>query len=358
MGWHLGQIAGLLVGGVVAVGGVIALTTPDPVTVREVIDGDTVDVVVDGEVRRVRLLNVDAPETVDPNESVQCMGPEAAALLSRLLPPGTEVTLEYDVDREDRYGRDLAGVFVDDTFVNSELARAGVAVAVLFEPNDRFYDVVLAAQHEAEIIGRGLFDPALECTLPAQLESFEAQVERAVQQRPPAGSELAELREHQGLLGGLITTGWVLASILDGDESRLPLLAYGDTSNWRERFDNSSRRLTEARTSVNEEIDAELARMEAEVRQANEARIAEEARKTEEARLEAERLAAERAREAEAAPPPSSSTTTSGSSGSSSSGGYDGYTGCRAYGGYPPNAIDEHGRPYTKIDCTTKVPIP
>lgn len=36
----------------------------------------------------------------------------------------------------------------------------------------------------------------------------------------------------------------------------------------------------------------------------------------------------------------------------------DSYTGCRAYGGsYPPNAVDDKGRAYTRIDCTTKTPI-
>ncbi|WP_309055182.1 thermonuclease family protein, partial [Streptomyces sp.] len=59
------------------------------VVVERVIDGDTVDVRKEGEVVRVRLLNIDTPETKDPNELVECFGPEATALLEQLLPPGT-----------------------------------------------------------------------------------------------------------------------------------------------------------------------------------------------------------------------------------------------------------------------------
>lgn len=347
----MGLVAGVLLGGAVAVGGVAPVNAADPVTVRRVIDGDTVDVVVDGDVRRVRLLNVDAPETVHPDETVQCLGPEAAALLRELLPVGTEVTLKYDAERKDRYGRDLAGVVVGDTLVNVELARAGLGVAVLHEPNDRFYDVVRAAQREAETDERGLFDTAVECTLPARVQAFQTKVEQALEQCPAAGSGLEALQQHRRVLGRTVIAGAPLNAFFNGRKSRLPEIVHTDYAVWRARFRDSRDTLLDARKATTGDIAAERAR------------VAEDARLAEEARLEGERLAAERAaRDAEAARSSSSSSTNSGGSGSSgtgSSGGYDGYTGCRAYGGgYAPNAIDEKGRPYTKISCTTKLPIP
>ena len=36
---------------------------------------------------------------------------------------------------------------------------------------------------------------------------------------------------------------------------------------------------------------------------------------------------------------------------------YEDYTGCRAYAGFTPDALDEHRRPYAKVDCRTKQPI-
>src|SRR3954451_3807409 len=79
-------------------------------TVVKVVDGDTIDVSYDGATHRVRLLNVDTPETVDPQKPVECLGPEASDYLKRRIPAGTEVRLERDVEERDGYGRELAAV--------------------------------------------------------------------------------------------------------------------------------------------------------------------------------------------------------------------------------------------------------
>lgn len=135
-------------------------------TVTHVVDGDTIRVEHAGQVRAVRLLNIDAPETDGPYTEAECLGAEAADLLRDLLPVGTEVRLEGDVEPRDRYGRDLAGVYVDDVLVNAAVARQGLAVPVLVEPNDRFHDEVVAAHAEARDARRGLYDPANGCPAP------------------------------------------------------------------------------------------------------------------------------------------------------------------------------------------------
>lgn len=104
-----------------------------------VVDGDTIVVDYDGTDHRVRLLNVDTPETVQPGQPVQCLGPEATAFLRDRLPVGAPVVLRFDEERLDRYDRELAGVFdAEDALVNAKIARAGLGVAVLYEPNRRF----------------------------------------------------------------------------------------------------------------------------------------------------------------------------------------------------------------------------
>ncbi|MFF0904991.1 UNVERIFIED_CONTAM: thermonuclease family protein [Kocuria sp. CPCC 205316] len=139
--------------------------------VERVIDGDTVDVQRGGEVVRVRLLNIDTPETKDPNEVVECLGPEATALLEELLPPGTVVGLEYDQERTDSYDRTLAGVFLQDgTLVNAEIARQGLGTPLYIAPNGRFLPPVEEAFAEAEEQQAGLLDPAHGCTIPAQVQ--------------------------------------------------------------------------------------------------------------------------------------------------------------------------------------------
>jgi micrococcal nuclease len=165
----------------IAVGGAGTATAvalaPEPSTqsaiVTEVVDGDTLDVDIDGRTERIRLLNVDTPETKDPNQPVQCLGPEATAYLSGLLPPGTGVRLEYDDERTDRYDRTLAAVFSSDgTLVNAEIARQGLAAVMVIDGNDRFYPPVAAARDEAVAAGRGLYSPDVACTLPGQVKAI------------------------------------------------------------------------------------------------------------------------------------------------------------------------------------------
>jgi len=90
--------------------------------VTRVVDGDTL--IVQG-VGRVRLIGVDTPETVDPRRPVQFFGKEASAFTHRMA-QGKVVSLEFDVERTDRFGRTLAYVYLPDgTFLNAEIVKQG-----------------------------------------------------------------------------------------------------------------------------------------------------------------------------------------------------------------------------------------
>jgi micrococcal nuclease len=135
-----------------------------PAEIERVVDGDTVVVLLDGRRERVRLLNIDTPETVAEDRPVECLGPEASEFTKHLLPPGTEVTLAFDIERRDQYGRMLAAVYTaDGENVNVKIAREGLAYAVTFGENDRFRPLVQAAMEEARDAHRGLFDPTGPC---------------------------------------------------------------------------------------------------------------------------------------------------------------------------------------------------
>jgi len=129
------------------------------VEVAEVIDGDTISVRVEGHTHTVRLLGIDTPETKDPRRPVQCYGPEATRRATELLPPGTEVRLEPDVERRDRYDRVLAYVYrvPDGLFVNLELARGGYADVLTYPPNVSHTAELSAAVAEARREQRGLW---------------------------------------------------------------------------------------------------------------------------------------------------------------------------------------------------------
>ena len=120
--------------------------------VLDVVDGDTVDLDIDGTVERVRLIGIDTPETVKPNTPVQCYGPEASAYTKSILPASTPVRLERDAEARDAYGRLLGYVYraTDGMFVNLAIVAGGYARPFPFEPNtthaDRFADAARAAR--------------------------------------------------------------------------------------------------------------------------------------------------------------------------------------------------------------------
>ena len=125
-----------------------------------VIDGDTIDVTIDGSEERVRLIGIDTPETKKPDTPIECFGPEASDFTHSLLPDGTALHLERDVEARDAYGRLLAYVYrVDDgLFVNMEIMRRGYARPLTFPPNINHADGFVAAARSAREANAGLWN--------------------------------------------------------------------------------------------------------------------------------------------------------------------------------------------------------
>jgi micrococcal nuclease len=126
------------------------------VVVTRVVDGDTVEVDLDGETEDVRYIGVDTPETVKPGEPVECFGPQASNFNHRLV-EGRRVRLVFGVERRDQYGRLLAYVYLGDRFVNAELVRRGLAETLTIPPNDRYAERLERLQIAAARVGRGLW---------------------------------------------------------------------------------------------------------------------------------------------------------------------------------------------------------
>lgn len=130
---------------------------PDGAVVTYVIDGDTVVVDLGDAEEHVRLIGIDTPEIEHQDLTAECYGPEATTALEALLPEGTTVRLERDVEPRDRYGRLLAYVFRsdDDLFVNVAMAETGYADALTIEPNVTYRSQVAAAVALAKEQGLG-----------------------------------------------------------------------------------------------------------------------------------------------------------------------------------------------------------
>jgi micrococcal nuclease len=124
--------------------------------VSRVIDGDTIEVRIDGGSDDVRYIGIDTPETVKPGTPVQCFGPQAHDFNQRLV-ENRIVRLAFDRERRDVYGRLLAYVWLGDRMVNAELVRRGYARTLTIPPNVAHAGLFHRLASAAGRAGRGLW---------------------------------------------------------------------------------------------------------------------------------------------------------------------------------------------------------
>lgn len=138
-------------------------------TVERVVDGDTIEVKIDGEKFKVRLIGVDTPETKHPRKPVEPYGKEASEYTKKKL-EGKKVYLEKDVSDKDRYGRLLRYVWLTkpdkdkklteemlkDNF-NLTLVKEGYGKSSTFPPDVKYAEIIKEYQREAVKENRGLW---------------------------------------------------------------------------------------------------------------------------------------------------------------------------------------------------------
>ena len=128
--------------------------------VVRVVDGDTVDVSVNGQSVRVRLIGVNTPETVHPSKPVECFGREASNYTHRML-SGKKVQLELDSSQDtyDAYNRLLAYVYINGDNFNYMLLRNGYAYEYTYNIPYKYQTEFKHAQRYASSNNIGLWNP-------------------------------------------------------------------------------------------------------------------------------------------------------------------------------------------------------
>lgn len=132
-----------------------------PVEFADVVDGDTIEVVVSGDGRRsrdetVRMIGIDTPEvSYSYGNEPECFGPEATRRTEGLLLRAEAIWLEEDIDPLDGFDRLLRYVwFVSEIdgelyLLNEVLVREGYAEAKTYRPNTRYQETLDEAEEEA-----------------------------------------------------------------------------------------------------------------------------------------------------------------------------------------------------------------
>ena len=132
-------------------------------TVERVVDGDTIDVVLDlgFDIRfksRVRLYGIDTPESRTRDKDEKVRGKMAAAFLKEAVDNGAKVVIETKLkDSRGKYGRVLGNVVVDGVNINEALIKNFLAVAYFGQSKDE-----VEAEHlinRTKLIELGKFTP-------------------------------------------------------------------------------------------------------------------------------------------------------------------------------------------------------
>lgn len=167
-------------------------------TVDHVIDGDTVKVTIGNQTETIRMLLIDTPESVHPTKPVQPFGREASNYLKEMLPNGTKVELEYDVEKRDKYDRLLAYIWLDGKMMNEVLVEKGFArVAYIYEPNTKYETRLKKVEETAKKEKIGIW------SIPNYVTNrgFDSDVQVPSQNQAKSGSSMCD----QPLIKGNIT---------------------------------------------------------------------------------------------------------------------------------------------------------
>ena len=137
--------------------------------VVRVVDGDTLQVRIDGEKEKVRLIGINCPESVANDERRNTAeGVDASDYTKSLVREGDIVWLQMDYNDTDQYGRLLRYVWIEkpsslndpdevaDKMLNAILVRDGYADARRYDEDTRYAYVFEDLEDEAVAHDRGV----------------------------------------------------------------------------------------------------------------------------------------------------------------------------------------------------------
>ena len=130
----------------------------EEVEVTRVIDGDTFECVINGKTQKVRLIGVDTPESVHPDKNKNAEEGKKASDYTKEKLQGKKVGLEYDVQKNDKYGRILAYVWNESKMYNLELLEKGYAKVMTIPPNIKYSELFLEKQKIAQETNQGFWN--------------------------------------------------------------------------------------------------------------------------------------------------------------------------------------------------------
>jgi len=193
----------------------------EPAELERLIDGDSMELRIGGEVVEARLLGINAPELRLVNGEAACNGREAKAAMEAVLAAGD---LRFDGGGTDRFGRVLGDLYAGSRAVDGAMVSQGWALA-LWSGGD---PALVAAMQDAASAGAGLWGPT--CGRPAAaIEVGDVQPDPKGRDEDHLNDEWIEIVNPAGEAVDL--AGWSVADETTSNRFELPArsLAAGAT---------------------------------------------------------------------------------------------------------------------------------
>lgn len=139
---------------------IAVVSAKEKVEFSKCVDGDTFKVLINDEVKTVRLLAVDTPESVKSGSEVEYYGKEASDYTCNMVSEAKKIELEYDKnsDKTDKYDRILAWVYIDGVMLQDELVKNGYAEVAYLYGDYMYTELLKEHQTQAELKKQGIWD--------------------------------------------------------------------------------------------------------------------------------------------------------------------------------------------------------
>lgn len=123
----------------------------EEVRLSKCIDGDTFEIIENNKKKKVRMLAVDTPETKHPKKKEEPIG-KLASDYTCLRLKINRIYLEYDEnsDKQDKYNRILAWVFVGESLLQEELVEKGFAKVAYLYGDYKYTERLLSKEKDAK----------------------------------------------------------------------------------------------------------------------------------------------------------------------------------------------------------------
>ena len=138
---------------------IVFANTKEKVKFSKCVDGDTAKFERNNKVFTLRFLAVNTPETKSPKKGVEFYGKEASNYTCNRLEKAKNIEIEYDnkSDRNDRYGRNLGWVFLDDKLLQKDLVENGYAKVEYLYGKYKYVEELKELETKAKKAKKGLW---------------------------------------------------------------------------------------------------------------------------------------------------------------------------------------------------------